>query len=63
MGSLQKWNQGNHMNKFAKGLVLALVLATPIAIAAPMFQATPASAAVKYHRYHHHKRHHIYKHR
>ncbi|MEH1890046.1 MAG: hypothetical protein V7K92_11525 [Nostoc sp.] len=51
------------MNKFAKGLVIALVLATPIAIAAPMFQATPASAAVKHHHRYHHKRHHIYKHR
>ncbi|OYD89609.1 hypothetical protein CDG77_18425 [Nostoc sp. 'Peltigera membranacea cyanobiont' 213] len=63
MGSLHKWNQGNHMNKFAKGLVLALVLATPIAIAAPMFQAAPASAAVKHkhHTYHHKgiKKHHI----
>ncbi|AVH63256.1 MULTISPECIES: hypothetical protein [unclassified Nostoc] len=51
------------MNKFAKGLVLALVLATPIAIAAPMFQAAPASAAVKHkhHTYHHKgiKKHHI----
>ncbi|MEH2405498.1 hypothetical protein [Nostoc sp.] len=52
------------MNKFAKGLVLALVLATPIAIAAPMFQASPASAAVRHHHYrHHHRRHHIYKHK
>ena len=51
------------MNKFAKGLVLALVIATPIAIAAPIFQATPASAAVKHHRYHHKgiHRHHVHK--
>ncbi len=41
------------MNKFAKGLILALAIATPIAIAAPIFQATPASAAVKHHRLHH----------
>ncbi|MEH2119481.1 hypothetical protein [Nostoc sp.] len=51
------------MNKFAKSLVIALVLATPIAIAAPMFQATPASAAVRHHYRHHHRRHHIYKHK
>ncbi|MHC5674780.1 hypothetical protein [Nostoc sp.] len=41
------------MNKFAKGLILALAIATPIAIAAPIFQATPASAAVRHHRRHH----------
>ncbi|WP_334996670.1 hypothetical protein [Nostoc sp.] len=56
------------MNKFAKGLVLALVLATPVAIAAPIFQASPASAAVTHHKYHHkriHKAgyvHHVRKH-
>ncbi|MHC5826523.1 MAG: hypothetical protein ACYT04_64335 [Nostoc sp.] len=52
------------MNKFAKGLILALAIATPIALAAPIFQATPASAAVRHHR--HHKgihRHHIRRHR
>ncbi|MEH2383937.1 MAG: hypothetical protein V7K27_34460 [Nostoc sp.] len=45
------------MNKFAKGLILALAIATPVAIAAPIFQATPASAAVKHHTLHYKGKH------
>ncbi|AFY32340.1 hypothetical protein [Calothrix sp. PCC 7507] len=32
------------MNKFAKGLLVALVLATPVALVAPAFQAEAATA-------------------
>ncbi|MEH2321573.1 hypothetical protein [Nostoc sp.] len=52
------------MNKFAKGLIIALAIATPVAIAAPIFQATPASAAVRHYKHHYKgiRHHHVRKH-
>ncbi|BAZ01270.1 hypothetical protein NIES37_52690 [Tolypothrix tenuis PCC 7101] len=61
------------MNKFAKGVLLALVIATPVAIAAPSFQAEAATQNTTHHLVssktksgkslkHKHLRHHLKKH-